>query len=231
MSAPTIERTRRAAIPAPRTDVGAARGSTSGAVGGAVGKAYARRAGRRERLVEPVGPGTAGRSRFVLLVMALFATGLVASLWLSTTAAADSYRLSEATRATRDLSERTETLRTEIAALSSAPALAQAARAQGMVPTSDVARLVAMPDGSVVVVGTPKAAVAPAPPPGVLPPALPGVAPVQPGAAGQQAVVPGQQAVVPVQPGAAGQQGNAARQQAVVAVPRGAAVDRGAGRG
>ncbi len=229
MSAPTIERTRRAAIPTPRTD--------TGAVGGAVGKAYARRTGRRERLVEPVGPEVAGRSRFVLLVMALFATGLVTSLWLSTTAAADSYRLSAATGATRDLSERSETLRAEIAALRSAPALAQAARDLGMVPTSDVARLVAMPDGSVVVVGTPKAAVAPAPPPVVLPPALPGAVPGQPGAAAQPGVAPGQQAVDPGQPGvapgqpAAGQQPVVPGQRAGFAGQQAATADRGADRG
>lgn len=207
MSAPTVERTRRAA--ARGATAPAARGTNAQGAGvpaqrtgsGAVGRAYARRAGRERRATEPTDPAAAGRPRFVLMVMGLLGAGLVASLWLSTSAAADSYRLEEATRAARDLSERSESLRTEIAALRSAPALAQAARDLGMVPVSDVARLVAQPDGSVAVVGTPRAGVAPPPP---MPPALPeGVLP--PG------TVPGQQGAVPGQSGA-GQQGAVPRQ-------------------
>jgi hypothetical protein len=163
-----------------------------------VGRAYARKAGRRRPAEDPGRVGAIGRSRFVLLVMGLLGSGLVASLWLSTSAAADSYRLDAATRATRDLSERSETLRTEIAAMRSAPALAKAARDLGMVPASDVARLVVEPGGGVVVVGTPKAAYGPAPvmasPPPV--PAAPAVP--SPGAA---AAVPG------AVPGGGGQPG------------------------
>ncbi|MBV9312762.1 MAG: hypothetical protein JO100_03270 [Pseudonocardia sp.] len=178
MSGPTVERTRpsrvpsgqrRAIVPGPRTE------------SAAVGRAYARRASRNRRLADDQRAGPPGRTRFVLVVMLLLAAGLVASLWLSTTAAADSYRLDEAAHATRDLSERSESLRTEIAGMRSALALAQAARDMGMVPMSDVARLVAMPDGSVRLVGTPKAAfAAPAPvaaPPPDAPASLPVAAP------------------------------------------------------
>jgi hypothetical protein len=211
---------------------------------GAVGRAYARKASRGRPTTDPGRTGAIGRSRFVLLVMGLLGSGLVASLWLSTSAAADSYRLDAATRATRDLSERSETLRTEIAAMRSAPALARAARNLGMVPASDVARLVVEPGGGVVVVGTPKAAYAPAPalpppppipatvpmpgtvpaagsPPGVAPGAgQPGVAP----GAGQAGVAPnaGQSAPVPNgagQPGAGtatSHQGAVTNQQGVV---------------
>jgi hypothetical protein len=187
MSAPTMERTatrvanapRRATVPTQRTD------------SGAVGRAYARRAGRRQRLVEPVEPVAVGRSRFVLLVMALLGVGLVASLGLSTTAAADSYRLEEASRATRDLSERSESLRTEIAVLGSPAVLAQHARDMGMVPAEDVARLVRMPDGKVVVVGTPKAAAAAPPAAPVLVPAPVDPNAVVPNTVDPNAVVPG----------------------------------------
>nr|MDQ2707269.1 hypothetical protein [Actinomycetota bacterium] len=175
MSAPTVERTWQTT---PRARVPAQRASSA-----AIGRAYARRAGRQQRLADPTQDDAVGRPRFVLMVMALLGAGLVASLWLSTSAAADSYRLDQATHATRDLSERGETLRTEIAAMRSAPTLAQAARNLGMVPVSDVARLVARSDGSVVIVGTPKAGVAPAPvppplpDPGVAPSAAPGAVP------------------------------------------------------
>ncbi|MCU1649903.1 MAG: penicillin-binding protein transpeptidase, partial [Pseudonocardia sp.] len=149
---------RSTGVPAPRD------------ANGAIGRAYPRRAVRERRQSGEATDATSGRSQFVLLIMVLFGVGLVASLWLSTTAAADSYRLDAARQATRDLSERSESLSTEIASMQSAPALAAAARQMGMVQVSDVARLVVRPDGSVQVVGAPKAAVAPAAPAPVLAP-------------------------------------------------------------
>ncbi|WP_051341648.1 hypothetical protein [Pseudonocardia spinosispora] len=183
MSAPTVERTRTTTRPTTRR---AGRDGTSAETprdaGGAVGRAYARRAGRKQRIGTEPTEASAGRSQFVLLIMVLLGVGLVTSLWLSTTAAADSYRLDAARSATRDLSERSESLRREIATTQSAPALAQAAAGLGMVPATDVARLVAAPNGEVTVVGTPKAAVATAPPAPLAPPlptvTAPGVAPV-----------------------------------------------------
>jgi len=249
VSAPTVERSRRngsrgngsrAGTPgdsASRT--GTSRGSASATAAsrksaraeartpgarrtdsGAVGRAYARKAGRSRPVTDPDRGGAIGRSRFVLLVMGLLGSGLVASLWLSTSAAADSYRLDAATRATRDLSERSETLRTEIAAMRSAPALARAARDLGMVPTTDVARLVSEPGGGVIVVGTPKAAYAPAPavapaPVGAGQPGAVPNAPAQPGTAVDAAPNPGQPGFVPTgagQPGA----GAVTNQQGVV---------------
>jgi hypothetical protein len=167
MSAPTAERTRAARSTRPSGPAGARRSAGVPAprdADGAVRRAYAKRAGRARRLTAEPGEGSPPRSRFVLMVMGLLGVGLVASLWLSTTAAADSYRLDDARQATQVLSERSEALRTEIAAMQAPPALAAAAQRMGMVPSTDVARLVAMPDGSVRVVGTPKAATA-APPP------------------------------------------------------------------
>lgn len=167
MSAPTAERTRAARSTRPSGPAGARRSAGVPAprdADGAVRRAYAKRAGRARRLTTEPGEGSPPRSRFVLMVMGLLGVGLVASLWLSTTAAADSYRLDDARAATQVLSERSEALRTEIAGMQSPPALAAAAQRMGMVPSTDVARLVAMPDGSVRVVGTPKAATAAAPP-------------------------------------------------------------------
>ncbi len=96
--------------------------------------------------------------------MALLVTGLVLTLWLSTAAAADSYRLQDARSAARALSEQSEQLRREVTAMDAAPALAQRASELGMVPVQDSARLVVAPDGTVTVAGTPKAAIATAPP-------------------------------------------------------------------
>jgi hypothetical protein len=128
----------------------------------------------------------------VLTVMVLLGVGLIATLWLSTAAAADSYRLQDARAAARELSERSERLHRDVAVLESAPALAQRATELGMVPAKDPARLVVAPDGAVQVVGeaVPVVAPPPAPPPSGLaggeagpvgatarPPTAPAVAP------------------------------------------------------
>lgn len=151
---------RTATIPAQR-------GAPSIERGRATGRAYARREDRLRKLVgsrAPRNAPTAGRAKFVLLVMGLLAVGLIVTLWLSTAAAADSYRLQDARVAARALSEQSEQLRREVMAMDAAPALAQQAAALGMVPVQDSARLVVGPDGAVTLVGTPKAAIATAPP-------------------------------------------------------------------
>jgi hypothetical protein len=151
---------RTATIPAQR-------GAPSIERGRATGRAYARRDDRLRKLVGGRAPRTAptaGRAKFVLLVMGLLAVGLIVTLWLSTAAAADSYRLQDARVAARALSEQSEQLRREVMAMDAAPALAQQAAALGMVPVQDSARLVVGPDGAVTLVGTPKAAIATAPP-------------------------------------------------------------------
>ena len=159
---------RTATIPAQR-------GAPSIERGRATGRAYARREDRLRKLVGSRAPRTAptaGRAKFVLLVMALLVAGLILTLWLSTAAAADSYRLQDARVAARGLSEQSEQLRREVMAMDAAPALAQQAAELGMVPVQDSARLVVGPDGTVTLAGTPKAAIAtapPAPPPVVAP--------------------------------------------------------------
>lgn len=141
----------------------------------AVARAYARRAQRIG--VRPDSPGGVETSRtpFVLLVMLLLAVTLVATLWLSTAATADSYRLQGAHEVARHLTERSESLGRQVAALETAPELARRARELGMVPAGDAARLVVQPDGGVILVGQPRRATAPAPPPAA--PAPPPAAP------------------------------------------------------
>lgn len=124
-------------------------------------RAYARKEQRRagHALVSRGAP--ARRAPFVLLIMALLTVGLIASLWLSTAAAADSYRLEQARLQARELSERSEQLRQEVASLQTAPELARRARDLGMVPTGEPAHLVVRPDGTVLVVGKPAPATVP----------------------------------------------------------------------
>lgn len=120
---------------------------------------------------------TTGRAKFVLVVMVLLAAGLIATLWLSTAAAVDSYSLQEARQRTAALTEQSEALRKEVAVLESPASLAQRATAQGLVPVDDPARLVVAPDGRVDVVGEPEAATGAVPPPapgGPAPAAPPG---------------------------------------------------------
>jgi hypothetical protein len=192
----TAVRGRTAAIPAqrgiaegaapavPATDPTAVPGAGQPGRRSALQKAYARRDDRMRRVsgLRPARAATpAGRPQFVLLIMVLLAVGLVATLWLSTAAAADSYRLQDATGQARVLSEQAERLHQEVAVLASAPELARRAGELGMVPVRDPARLVVAPDGSVEVVGEPRAAVPPPPP---VPPApVDGSQPPVPGGA------------------------------------------------
>lgn len=179
-------------------------------------RAYAKRADRWSQAYGPTAPRVrqpnklgGGRLTFVLMVMALLAVGLVATLWLSTAATADSYRLGAAREDARSLSEQSEQLRAEVAAMRAAPTLAKAADGMGMVPTRDVARLVVAPDGTVSLVGVPRAVAAPPPAPPATPaPGMPATATATPapsgpaGAAPTPAGGPPAQAAAPVTPAA-----------------------------
>jgi hypothetical protein len=130
-------------------------------------RAYARRAHREGRRVEPVEnveDRSAGRASFVILIIVLLTAGVAATLWLSTQAIADSYRLEQAKQEATYLAERAAELQREVTREESASALAERARAMGMVPAGDPARLVVQPDGSVVVVGEPTPVERPQPP-------------------------------------------------------------------
>src|SRR6516225_1324279 len=140
----------------------------------------------------------AGKVPFVVLIIGALGLGLGLTLWLSTDSAERSYKLSHAREKNRLLQQQKESLERDVREAESAPALAEAARKQGMIPTRDTAHLVQDPSGNWVVVGTPKPADGvpppplnsklpdPGPPPPPAPPALPPEVPVlvQPGAGG-----------------------------------------------
>ncbi|HET7666465.1 MAG TPA: hypothetical protein VFK56_10415 [Mycobacterium sp.] len=105
------------------------------------------------------------RVPFVVLVIAALGLGLGVTLWLSTDAAERSYELSHAREINQALLQQKEALERQVLEAQAAPALAEAARNLGMIPSRDTAHLVQDPSGNWVVVGTPKAAEGIAPPP------------------------------------------------------------------
>lgn len=102
---------------------------------------------------------------FVVLIIGALGLGLGLTLWLSTASAERSYQLSHAREKTRMLQQQKEALERDVRQAESAPALAEAARKQGMIPTRDTAHLVQDPSGNWVVVGSPKPADGVPPPP------------------------------------------------------------------
>jgi hypothetical protein len=203
---------RRDPVPSGGRDPAVQRGRSP-----AVARAYARRAQRTG--VWTAGPGNAdtGRTPFVMLIMALLAVTLVATLWLSTAATADSYHLQNARKVARQLTERSESLGRQVATLETAPELARRARELGMVPAGDAARLVVRPDGGVVLIGQPRRATAPAAPPA---PPQPGPTPPQPGPTPPQpGPTPPQPGPTPPQPGPVPSQPAPAPPQSVLPPP------------
>lgn len=160
----------------------------------------------RERIAERIHTRLAGldlrpqallaRVPFVVLVMGALASGLAITLWLSTDSAQRSYQLGSARALNDALTQQKEALERDVLQAESAPALADAARNLGMIPSRDTAHLVQDPTGNWVVVGKPKPAEgAPPPPmntklpdekPPVSAPPTPAAAPVpKPGAAAE----------------------------------------------
>lgn len=107
----------------------------------------------------------ASKVPFVVLVIGALGLGLGLTLWLSTDSAERSYQLSHAREKNRMLQQQKEALERDVREAEAAPALAEAARKQGMIPTRDTAHLVQDPAGNWVVVGTPKPADGVPPPP------------------------------------------------------------------
>ena len=126
------------------------------------------------------------RIPFVMLVIGALALGLGITLWLSTASAQRSYQLGSARAVNDALAQQKEALERDVLEAQSAPALADAARDLGMIPSRDTAHLVQDPAGNWVVIGSPKpAAGAPPPPlntklPDPTPPAPPNPAPTAP---------------------------------------------------
>src|ERR1700759_620646 len=98
----------------------------------------------------------AAKVPFVVLVIGSLGTGLGLTLWLSTDSAERSYQLSSARQTNRLLQEQKEALQRDVLEAESAPALAEAARGLGMIPTRDNAHLIQDPTGNWMVIGTPK---------------------------------------------------------------------------
>ena len=107
----------------------------------------------------------AAKVPFVVLVIGSLGAGLGLTLWLSTDSAERSYQLGTDRQQTRLLQEQKEALERDVLEAQSAPALAEAARGLGMIPTRDTAHLIQDPTGNWVVVGTPKPAQGVPPPP------------------------------------------------------------------
>ena len=102
---------------------------------------------------------------FVVLVIGSLAIGLAITLWLSTDSARRSYQLGSARALNEALMQQKEALERDVLEAQSAPALADAARNLGMIPSRDTAHLVQDPAGNWVVVGQPKPAEGAPPPP------------------------------------------------------------------
>ena len=105
------------------------------------------------------------RIPFVVLVIGSLAIGLAITLWLSTDAAQRSYQLGNARELNDALTQQKEALERDVLEAQSAPALADAARELGMIPSKDTAHLVQDPGGNWVVIGQPKPAEGVPPPP------------------------------------------------------------------
>ncbi|MCV7039955.1 hypothetical protein H7I58_14600, partial [Mycolicibacterium moriokaense] len=105
------------------------------------------------------------RVPFVVLVIGSLGVGLGTTLWLSTDAAERSYQLGSARETNQALLQQKEALERDVLEAQAAPALAEAARELGMIPSRDTAHLVQDPAGNWIVVGTPKPAEGVPPPP------------------------------------------------------------------
>lgn len=105
------------------------------------------------------------RVPFVVLVIGALGLGLGVTLWLSTDAAERSYQLGHIRQTNQALLQQKEALERGVLEAQAAPALAEAARGLGMIPSRDTAHLVQDPQGNWMVVGTPKPAQGVPPPP------------------------------------------------------------------
>lgn len=166
----------------------------------------------RERLRERIVTRLAGldlrpqaliaRVPFVVLVIGSLGLGLAITLWLSTDSAQRSYQLGSARELNNALTQQKEALERDVLQAESAPALADAARELGMIPSRDTAHLVLDPAGNWVVVGKPKPAEGAPPPPlnTKLPDPAPPAPPARPVQAPGSQPLPGAEVPTRVQP-------------------------------
>ena len=92
----------------------------------------------------------------MVLVIGALGLGLGVTLWLSTDAAERSYQLGAARSTNQALLQQKEALERDVLEAQAAPALAEAARNLGMIPSRDTAHLVQDPAGNWIVVGDPE---------------------------------------------------------------------------
>jgi len=139
------------------------------------------------------------RIPFVMLVIGALALGLGITLWLSTASAQRSYQLGSAREVNSALAQQKEALERDVLEAQSAPALADAARNLGMIPSRDTAHLVQDQAGNWVVVGMPKPAAGAPPPPlnTKLPDPTPPAPPAKPAVLAPPVPKPGASAEVP----------------------------------
>jgi hypothetical protein len=193
--------------PQPTTPSHSPRRSTRTGRSTAAERAYARRAQRVELMQREQDPDAdratkpaakakrsrwpSSRASFVLMMMGLLVAGVAATLWLSTQAIADSYRLEQLRGNNAKMTEQLDSLQRDVTKQDSASQLAQRAQALGMVPGGDPARIVVGKDGSITVVGEPQQAKGDPPPSQAAPP-LPAAPGTQQGAPieGDQPAVP-----------------------------------------
>jgi hypothetical protein len=95
----------------------------------------------------------ARRVPFAVVVVGLLLAGLALTLWLSTKSAQDSYQLGVAREQNEQLSDRRDALVKAYESGDSAPELSDKAGRLGMIPATDVPRLVVGTDGRSTVVG------------------------------------------------------------------------------
>ncbi|MHC5908744.1 glycoside hydrolase family 38 C-terminal domain-containing protein, partial [Streptomyces sp. S6] len=108
------------------------------------------RTGLKERLAGllPVGGGAqAGRTPFVLLVVALLGGGLIGLLVLNSALSEGSFKMGDLQKETKNLTDEQQALQRDIDSYSAPDALQKRARELGMVPGGDPAFL--QPDGAV----------------------------------------------------------------------------------
>ena len=141
------------------------------------------------------------RVPFVVLIIGALGMGLGVTLWLSTSAAERSYELGRAKEINQALQQQKEALERDVLVAQAAPALADAARNLGMIPSRDTAHLVQDPTGNWLLVGSPKPAQGVPPPPLNTP--LPDAAPPAPRPAAAPAPAPVPAAVPAPAPAAA----------------------------
>jgi len=105
------------------------------------------RLARLARLTPSGSPPTAARTPFVLLVVVLLGSGLLALLLLNASVNQGSFELSELERQTEELTDEEQALQQELDSYSAPGTLAERARELGLVPGGNPVFI--LPDGTV----------------------------------------------------------------------------------